>query len=79
MNSILNGGDIEKEVSNYVIHNPEVFKGKTILLPCDDPEWSSFTKYFAQNFSKLGLKELISTSYAAEKQKLQTRLPTHII
>jgi len=33
-------------------------------LPCDDPEWSNFTKYFAQNFDKLGLKKLISTSYA---------------
>jgi len=41
-----------------------VFKGKTVLLPCDDPEWSNFTKYFAQNFDKLGLKKLISTSYA---------------
>jgi hypothetical protein len=30
-----------------------VFRGKTVLLPCDDPEWSNFTKYFAQNFEKL--------------------------
>jgi hypothetical protein len=41
-----------------------VFRGKTVLLPCDDPEWSNFTKYFAQNFGRLGLKKLISTSYA---------------
>ncbi len=33
-----------------------VFRGKTILLPCDDPEWSNFTKYFAQNFELFGLK-----------------------
>jgi hypothetical protein len=33
-------------------------------LPCDDPEWSNFTKYFAQNFETFGLKKLISTSYA---------------
>jgi hypothetical protein len=33
-------------------------------LPCDDPEWSNFTKYFAQNFDTFGLKKLISTSYA---------------
>ena len=42
----------------------DVFRGKTVLLPCDDPEWSNFTKYFAQNFEVLGLKKLISTSYA---------------
>ncbi|MCT7749588.1 MAG: adenine-specific methyltransferase EcoRI family protein, partial [Lactobacillus gasseri] len=45
-------------------YNPEVFKDKTILLPCDDPEWSNFTKYFASNFTRLGIKKLISTSYA---------------
>lgn len=38
-------------------------------MPCDDPEWSNFTKYFAQNFSRLGLKKLISTSYAIESKK----------
>jgi len=48
----------------YLEYDPDVFKGKTVLLPCDDPEWSNFTKYFAQNFDKLGLKKLISTSYA---------------
>ena len=46
------------EVKKYVISS------KTILLPCDDPEWSNFTKFFAQNFDNLGLKKLISTSYA---------------
>ncbi len=56
--------DIEDEMRGYIKHNPKVFKGKTVLLPCDDPEWSNFTKYFAQNFEKLGLKKLISTSYA---------------
>jgi hypothetical protein len=56
--------DIEKEMNAYLEYNPEVFKDKTILLPCDDPEWSNFTRYFAQNFEKLQLKKLISTSYA---------------
>ena len=56
--------DIEKEMNAYLEYDPKVFRGKTILLPCDDPEWSNFTKYFAQNFDKLGLKKLISTSYA---------------
>ena len=56
--------DIEAEMNAYVEYNPDVFRGKTILLPCDDPEWSNFTKYFASNFQRFGLKKLISTSYA---------------
>ena len=57
-------GDIEKEVNAYLEFDPDVFRGKTVLLPCDDPEWSNFTRYFAQNFERLGLAKLISTSYA---------------
>lgn len=61
--------DIEKEISAYLDYNPKVFQDKIVLLPCDDPEWSNFTKFFAQNFERLGLKKLISTSYAAESKK----------
>jgi len=63
--------DIEKEMNAYLDYNPEVFRDKTILLPCDDPEWSNFTKYFAQNFKKLGLKKLISTSYAPNSKPME--------
>lgn len=62
--------DIEKEIMAYIDYNPDVFKDKTILLPCDDPEWSNFTKFFAQNFEAFGLKKLISTSYAYESKKV---------
>lgn len=61
--------DIEKEVNAHIEFNPDVFKDKTIFLPCDDPEWSNFTKYFAQNFEKFKLKKLISTSYAIESKR----------
>ncbi len=57
--------DIEKEIMAYLEYNADLFRGKTVLLPCDDPEWSNFTKFFAQNFERFGLKKLISTSYAA--------------
>lgn len=60
--------DIEAEMEAYLDYNPDVFRGKTVLLPCDDPEWSNFTKYFAQNFEDLGLKKLISTSYAHDSK-----------
>jgi hypothetical protein len=61
--------DIQIEINAYLDFNPDVFKNKTILLPCDDPEWSNFTRFFAQNFEKFGLKKLISTSYAAESKQ----------
>lgn len=63
--------DIQKEVTAYLEYNPNIFRGKTILLPCDDPEWSNFTKFFAQNFQRFGLKKLISTSYAPESKKFK--------
>ena len=61
--------DIQKEVNAYLDYDADAFRGKTVLLPCDDPEWSNFTKFFAQNFELLGLKKLISTSYAPESKK----------
>ncbi len=64
--------DIEKEINAYLEFDQNVFKGKTILLPCDDPEWSNFTKYFAQNFINFGLKKLISTSYAPDSKNFKT-------
>ena len=56
--------DIEREMNAYLEYDPDVFHGKTVLLPCDDPEWSNFAKYFALNFTEYGLKKLIATSYA---------------
>lgn len=56
--------DIEREMNAYLEYDPDVFRGKTLLLPCDDPEWSNFTKYFALHFADFGLKKLVSTSYA---------------
>lgn len=61
--------DIEQEMNSYLDYNPDVFRGKTVLLPCDDPEWSNFTKYFAARFEHLGLKKLISTSYAPNNKR----------
>ena len=68
--------DIEKEINAYLDFDPNVFRGKTILLPCDDPEWSNFTKYFAQNFERFGIKKLISTSYAANSKNYKGYQPT---
>ncbi|MFM1753347.1 MAG: hypothetical protein RLZZ236_286 [Bacteroidota bacterium] len=64
--------DIEKEINAYLDFNPNVFRDKIILLPCDDPEWSNFTKFFAQNFERYGIKKLISTSYAPDSKLYKT-------
>ena len=66
--------DIEAEINAYIEFNPDVFRDKVILLPCDDPEWSNFTKYFAANFNRFGLKKLISTSYAKSAGNQQLTL-----
>lgn len=55
--------DINNELKYYRSH----FKSKTVLLNCDDPEWSNFWRFFALNFEFLGLKKLISTHFEAGK------------
>ena len=54
--------DIEAEMNAYVEFNPDVFREKTILLPCDDPEWSNFTKYFLQSILRPTLSASASKS-----------------
>ncbi len=60
--------DIQTEINAYLDFDENTFRGKSVLLPCDDPEWSNFTLFFAQNFERLGLKKLVSTSYAPESK-----------
>lgn len=55
--------DIQKEIEAYLEFDPNVFKGKVVYCNCDDPYESNFFKYFVINFKKLGLKQLITTSY----------------
>ncbi len=68
--------DIQKEVNAYLEYDPDTFRDKTVLLPCDDPEWSNFTRFFAQNFERLGLRRLISTSYAVESKRYKYYEPS---
>ena len=56
-------GDIQKEMEAYLEYNPDVFRGKVVYCNCDDPFESNFFRYFVLNFNKLGLKQLITTSY----------------
>lgn len=58
--------DIEREMNAYLEYDANVFRDKVVLLPCDDPEWSHFTKFFALHFMDFGVTKLISTSYAPD-------------
>jgi hypothetical protein len=55
--------DIQKEIEAYLEYNPDVFRSKVVYCNCDDPFESNFFRYFVLNFNKLGLKQLITTSY----------------
>lgn len=55
--------DIQKEVESYLEYDPDAFKGKVVYSNCDDPFESNFFRYFVLNFNRLGLKQLITTSY----------------
>ncbi len=58
--------DIEREMNAYTEYDPDVFRDSVVLLPCDDPEWSNFAKFFALHFMDFGIRKLISTSYAPD-------------
>jgi len=62
--------DIDKEIRSYLQYNPYLFKDKVVLLPCDDPTWSNFTKFFIDCFNELGLKKLISTCCSQDDDSL---------
>jgi hypothetical protein len=55
--------DIQKEIEAYLEYDPDTFKGKVVYCNCDDPFESNFFRYFVLNFMRLGLKQLITTSY----------------
>ena len=56
--------DIEIEMNAYLEYDPDVFRGKTVLLPCDDPEWSNFTRYFAAKFDELGTRSVRTSTFS---------------
>ncbi|MDD3101612.1 MAG: adenine-specific methyltransferase EcoRI family protein [Patescibacteria group bacterium] len=55
--------DIQKEIEKYLDYNSDTFRSKAVYCNCDDPFESNFFRYFVLNFNKLGLKQLITTSY----------------
>lgn len=62
--------DIENELKHY----KEQFKGKVVFLNCDDPLESNFWRYFALNFTHIGLKKLIATHFEMKKPSYKLEL-----
>lgn len=60
--------DIKKEIQTYLDYNPDLFRDKVVLCPCDDPELSNFSQFFIRNFNKLGLKKLICSCYNSDSE-----------
>ena len=60
--------DIQNEINAYWEYDANVFRNKTVLCPCDDPEQSNFTKFFIRNFERFGLKKLISTCLPCQSE-----------
>lgn len=61
--------DIENELRHYTKH----FFGKVVYCNCDDPRVSNFYHYFAHQFSRLGIKRLITTCYKNQERDLFSR------
>lgn len=55
-----------EDINAEMVHYEKQFKGKTILMNCDDPTWSNFWRYFHMEFERLGLKKIIATHYEYE-------------
>ncbi|NLE26453.1 MAG: DNA methyltransferase [Clostridiaceae bacterium] len=55
--------DIQKEIEAYLEYKPDVFRSRVVYCNCDDPFESNFFRYFVLNFKRIGLKQLITTSY----------------
>ncbi|MCH9666136.1 MAG: adenine-specific methyltransferase EcoRI family protein [Gammaproteobacteria bacterium] len=54
--------DVVAELQHYKAH----FKGNVVYCNCDNPSQSNFYKYFAANYTALGLKDLLFNAYQDE-------------
>lgn len=55
--------DICREFDRVLEKDPDFFRGKRILCPCDDPEHSAFVDYFMNHFDRFGLERLTCSSF----------------
>lgn len=55
----------------------DYFRNKTVYCSCDSPFDSNFSKFFQDNFSKLGLKKLVVTEYKDQTPDLFSNHAPH--
>lgn len=55
---------VEAYFNQYVEYDPDFFRNKSIILPCDYFRVSAFFKYFMTNFKEYGIKRLTTTCYS---------------
>ena len=70
--------DIQKEVNAYLEYNPDTFRDKTVLLPCDDPEWSNFTRFFRTELRTARTEAAYLDELCRREQEVQ-ELPAHAL
>lgn len=68
--------DIVKELDYYISYNPDVFRDKVILCPCDPPGFFNFEKYFVDNFDRLGIGKLIVSGMAYGDKPARVKIYT---
>ena len=52
-----------EDIFSEMLHYKDLFAGKVVYCPADDPLHSNFVNYFSDNFIELKLKKLIATNY----------------
>ena len=60
---------VERELKHY----GSKLRGKVIYCNCDDYRSSNFYKYFKHNFSRLGIREVITSNYSETGESFLTR------
>lgn len=62
--------DIEKELRCHLMYEPNTFKNKRILCPCDDYRHSKFVRWFEQNRESLRYRSVTSTCLEGRLQRI---------
>lgn len=53
-------------IEAFLPKHKTAFEGKRVYLPCDNPEWSNFFRFFVDRFNDWKIKELVTTFYESD-------------
>ena len=57
---------VEKELFSILEHDAESLERKTILCPCDDPDYSNYIRELSIHFDETGANEVIASCFNAD-------------